>query len=167
MKMYQYTVKPGENLWSISEDFRISFQELVLLNQITDPAMINAGQVLSIPGIPDNSHIPYLIHVSILGRSLTLYRNGEEVQVYPIAVGRILNATPTGNFIIINKAPNPGGPFGTMWMSLSRKHYGIHGTDDPSSIGHAVSRGCIRMYNEQVEELASIIPIGTPVMISP
>ncbi|RKL67688.1 L,D-transpeptidase [Salipaludibacillus neizhouensis] len=165
--MYRYTVKPGENLWSISEDFRVSFQELVEVNQIADPAMIQAGQMLLIPGLPDNSQIPYWIQVSISGRNLTLFRNDEEVRVYPIAVGRILHATPTGNFIIINKAPNPGGPFGTMWMSLSRKHYGIHGTNDPSSIGKAVSRGCIRMYNEDVEELASTIPIGTSVVIRP
>ncbi|MGJ9382470.1 L,D-transpeptidase family protein [Salipaludibacillus sp. CF4.18] len=165
--MYRYIVKPGENLWSISEDFRVSFQELIEVNQIEDPAMIQAGQMLLIPGLPDNSQIPYWIQVSISGRSLTLFRNDEEVRVYPIAVGRILHATPTGNFIIINKAPNPGGPYGTMWMSLSRKHYGIHGTNDPSSIGKAVSRGCIRMYNEDVEELASTIPIGTSVVIRP
>ena len=79
----------------------------------------------------------------------------------------MLHNTPTGNFIIINKAPNPGGPFGTMWMSLSKEHYGIHGTNNPSSIGKFVSKGCIRMYNSDVEELASIIPLGTPVFIHP
>ena len=86
---------------------------------------------------------------------------------YPIAVGKMLTATPLGNFIIVNKQPNPGGPFGTMWMSLSKEHYGIHGTNDPSSIGHAVSHGCVRMHNKDVEELASIVPIGTQVMIHP
>ncbi len=43
--------------------------------------------------------------------------------------------TPIGNYIIVNKQPNPGGPFGAMWMSLSKEHYGIHGTNDPSSLG--------------------------------
>ena len=90
-----------------------------------------------------------------------------QVRQYPIAVGRILHNTPTGNFIIINKAPNPGGPFGTMWMSLSKENYGIHGTNDPSSIGKSVSKGCIRMYNRDVEELARMISIGTPVYIHP
>ena len=52
-------------------------------------------------------------------------------------------------------------------MSLSKEHYGIHGTNDPSSIGKAVSHGCIRMNNKDVEELARIIPIGTPVSIRP
>ncbi|NQD52198.1 L,D-transpeptidase, partial [Bacillus altitudinis] len=61
---------------------------------------------------------------------------------------------------------NPGGPFGAYWLSLSKVHYGIHGTNNPSSIGKAVSRGCIRMYNQNVIELASIVPNGTPVTIS-
>ncbi|KAB3530498.1 L,D-transpeptidase family protein, partial [Alkaliphilus pronyensis] len=44
--------------------------------------------------------------------------------------------------------------------------YGIHGTDTPESIGTAASRGCIRMYNEDVEELYDIVPLGTPVRIT-
>ncbi len=79
----------------------------------------------------------------------------------------MLTQTPTGSYVIINKAPNPGGPFGVMWMSLSKQHYGIHGTNDPSSIGRSVSHGCIRMYNQDVTQLAATIPIGTPVTISP
>ncbi|MEG0386476.1 MAG: L,D-transpeptidase, partial [Solibacillus sp.] len=43
----------------------------------------------------------------------------------------------------------------------------IHGTNNPSSIGHAVSHGCIRMHNEDVEELARTVPIGTQVIIHP
>lgn len=54
-----------------------------------------------------------------------------------------------------------------MWLSLSKKSYGIHGTNDPSSIGKAVSKGCIRMYNAQVNELAKIVPNGTGVYIRP
>ena len=79
----------------------------------------------------------------------------------------MVTATPIGDYIIINKAPNPGGSFGTMWMSLSKQHYGIHGTNNPASIGKAVSKGCIRMYNHDVEELARTVPIGTPVHIRP
>jgi len=79
----------------------------------------------------------------------------------------MLFQTPVGNFVVVNRAPNPGGPFGTMWLSLSKEHYGIHGTNDPSSIGKSVSRGCIRMHNHDVEELAQTIPNGTAVSIHP
>lgn len=54
-----------------------------------------------------------------------------------------------------------------MWMGLSKKHYGIHGTNNPSSIGKFVSKGCIRMFNKDVEELARKVPVGTPVFIHP
>jgi lipoprotein-anchoring transpeptidase ErfK/SrfK len=73
--------------------------------------------------------------------------------------------TPNGEFHIINKAINPGGPFGALWMGLSKPHYGIHGTNDPSSIGKMVSHGCIRMYNQDVIELSKLVNIGTHVTI--
>ena len=117
--------------------------------------------------MPDPRNQPYSILVSLSKKTLTLLRNQIVVKTYPIAVGKILHQTPIGEFVIINKAPNPGGPYGTMWMSLSKKHYGIHGTNDPSSIGKEVSRGCIRMYNHEVKELARTIPIGTLVRIRP
>ncbi|WP_421384856.1 L,D-transpeptidase family protein [Bacillus salacetis] len=164
--MYQHAVKPGETLWSISEDYRVSFPALIKKNNITNPNMIFVGQKITIPGLPDPNQIPYSIHVSKGQRKLTLRKNGTIVKIYPIAVGKMLTATPAGEFVIINKAPNPGGPFGTMWMSLSKKSYGIHGTNNPSSIGKAVSKGCIRMYNRDVEELARTIPIGTRVLIT-
>ena len=165
--MYYHIVKPRETLWSISEDYRVSFQALVRANNISNPNVIYVGQAILIPGLPNPDQIPYTIHVSTSQRTLTLRRNQAVVKTYPIAVGRILHQTPVGEFVIINKAPNPGGPFGTMWMSLSKKHYGIHGTNDPSSIGKAVSRGCIRMHNRDVEELARTVPIGTRVFIRP
>ncbi|RXJ04323.1 L,D-transpeptidase [Anaerobacillus alkaliphilus] len=162
---HRHSVKPGETLISIAEDFRIPVQSLISANAIADPNVIYVGQQISIPGIPDPSTIYYSILVSISNRTLTLRKHTDIVKTFPIAVGRILHQTPTGEFVIINKAPNPGGVFGTMWMSLSKKHYGIHGTNDPSSIGKAVSKGCIRMYNHDVNELASIVPIGTKVII--
>ncbi|MGP4060815.1 L,D-transpeptidase family protein [Halobacillus sp. H74] len=160
-----HTVKPGETLTQISRDYRTPLGEILSVNQIPNPNLIYPGQRLEIPGFPPIETIPYRIDISVNNRQLRLYKNGILQKQYPIAVGRMLSNTPTGNFIIINKAPDPGGPFGTMWMSLSKEHYGIHGTNNPSSIGKAVSKGCIRMFNDDVEELARTIPIGTPVTI--
>ncbi|WP_096202271.1 L,D-transpeptidase family protein [Bacillus sp. FJAT-45350] len=162
-----HIVKPGETLTQISIDYRTPLSEIILANPSINPNLIYPTQSIVIPGFPSPNTIPYQIIVSVNMRHLKLLKDGVEQKQYPIAVGRILHETPIGNFIIINKAPNPGGPFGTMWMSLSKQHYGIHGTNDPSSIGKAVSRGCIRMYNRDVEELASIVPIGTSVIIHP
>jgi L,D-transpeptidase ErfK/SrfK len=160
-----HIVKAGETLYQISRDYRIPLANILQANPSIVPNMIYPGQALNIPGLPDPNSIPYRIEVSIQNRWLRLYRNNTLLKEYPIAVGRMLHGTPKGQFVIINKAPNPGGPFGTMWMSLSKEHYGIHGTNDPTSIGKAVSKGCIRMYNKDVEELAQIIPIGTQVHI--
>ncbi|WP_077620493.1 L,D-transpeptidase family protein [Bacillus sinesaloumensis] len=162
-----HTVRPGETLNQIARDYRKPLYIIIQANPSINPNLIYPGQSLTIPGFPDPTTLPYQIEVSINNRWLRLLKQGALQKQYPIAVGRMLHATPIGNFIIINKAPNPGGPFGTMWMSLSKEHYGIHGTNDPSSIGKSVSRGCIRMYNQDVEELARLIPIGTPVIIHP
>ncbi|HWI55285.1 MAG TPA: L,D-transpeptidase [Desulfobacteria bacterium] len=107
----------------------------------------------------------YSITVSLNQRRLHLLQDTILLKSYPVGIGKILTTTPTGTFRIINKAPNPGGPFGVMWMGLSRPHYGIHGTNNPQSIGKQVSKGCVRMHNRDVLELARIVPIGTPVTI--
>jgi len=109
--------------------------------------------------------VAYSITVNLPTRKLILYRNGSAVNSYPIGIGRMLTPTPTGTYSIINKQSNPGGPFGAMWMGLSKPTYGIHGTNDPSSIGHIVSHGCIRMHNSDVLELSKLVPIGTQVTI--
>lgn len=107
----------------------------------------------------------YSIIVNISERELKLYQGESKKKSYPVGIGKMLTPTPTGIYNIVNKAPNPGGPFGIMWMGLSKPHYGIHGTNNPSSIGKVVSHGCIRMYNQNVLELSHAVPIGTIVTI--
>ncbi|WP_420826788.1 L,D-transpeptidase [Chengkuizengella sediminis] len=107
----------------------------------------------------------YKIKIDLSDFKLYLYKNGNLIKTYPVAIGAIASATPTGKFTIKNKAPNPGGPYGSYWLGLSKPHYGIHGTNDPSSIGKRVSKGCVRMYNKDVTELANTVSIGTPVTI--
>jgi hypothetical protein len=54
-------------------------------------------------------------------------------------------------------APGPNGPVGVAWLDLTKEHYGIHGTPEPSTIGHTESHGCIRMTNWDVMRLARIM----------
>lgn len=105
------------------------------------------------------------IDISTSQHQLKLFNGNQLIKAYPIAVGKMLSPTPTGTYTIINKQPNPGGPFGVMWMGLSKPHYGIHGTNNPSSIGKYISHGCIRMFNRDVLDLSSRVPIGTRVAI--
>lgn len=107
----------------------------------------------------------YSIVVSLAGKKLSLLKDNKVIKKYPVAVGRKQTPTVTGQFTIINKVPNPGGAYGAYWMGISKPHYGIHGTNNPSSIGKEVSLGCIRMYNKDVLELSKIVEVGTPVTI--
>lgn len=118
---------------------------------------------------------------------LYLYQHGALVRVFPIASGRSTSLTPEGVFRVVIKAINPawknpagqivpGGipenPLGSRWIGLSVDgddglHYGVHGTNAPLSIGTYASSGCVRLINEQVEELYDLVSIGTVVEILP
>jgi L,D-transpeptidase ErfK/SrfK len=109
----------------------------------------------------------YGISIDTQAFTLTLNQNGNVINTWPVAVGAPATPTPLGSWRIIQKTMNPGGAFGTRWMKINVPWggYGIHGTDNPASIGSAASHGCIRMHNEDVNELYDIVPLGTPVQI--
>ena len=109
----------------------------------------------------------YNIIVNVNAKKLTLFMDGKLFKTYPIASGKISTPTPRGNFKIINKASNPGGPFGVRWLGLNVPggDYGIHGTNNPSSIGKSVSNGCIRTFNNNIVELYNLVSVGTLVEI--
>ena len=107
-----------------------------------------------------------VINIHVDTRILTLVIN-QEITVFPVAVGKPSTPTPPGQWKIVFKSMNPGGPFGVRWMRLSVPwgSYGIHGTNNPASIGKAVSHGCVRLYNEDVIIVYNQTPVGTPVNI--
>lgn len=109
----------------------------------------------------------YKININRQAHTLTLFRDNAIYKTYKVAVGKSSTPTPKGTFKIINRSINPGGPFGARWLGLNAPNgdYGIHGTNNPSSIGKSVSNGCIRMFNNQVIELSNLVSIGTIVTI--
>ncbi|WP_166241870.1 L,D-transpeptidase family protein [Paenibacillus turpanensis] len=109
----------------------------------------------------------YRIIVDLSDRMLHVLEEERVVRSFPVGIGRMVTRTPIGEFTIKNKAPNPGGPYGSYWLGLSKPHYGIHGTNNPSSIGKMSSHGCIRMYNKDVNQLAEMVSVGTRVSIRP
>ena len=111
--------------------------------------------------------------VSIPDRKLALLENDRIVSIYPVAVGAPVSPSPVGTFSVVNRVSNPSyykrgkvvspgarNPVGTRWIGLSAKGYGIHGTDQPRSIGFAKSHGCIRLRNEDVERLFEQLRAG-------
>ena len=61
----------------------------------------------------------------------------------------------------------PNGPVGTVWIDITRPHYGIHGTSEPGQVGHVTSHGCVRLTNWDAETVASFVKKGTVVTFEP
>jgi len=114
--------------------------------------------------------------VNLAARKIVLMEDGKIVKMYPVAVGKHSTPSPSGSFHIASRVanpmythdgkvvkPGPHNPVGTRWMGLGFKGYGIHGTNQPESIGHAASHGCIRMRNRDVEELFELVSVGDEV----
>ncbi|KAB7670120.1 L,D-transpeptidase [Bacillus sp. B1-b2] len=124
---------------------------------------------------------PFII-INKLNNEMSLIDDNRVQTSISVATGKKENLTPEGLFTITVKATNPyyrkkdieGGdpknPLGTRWIGFNAKNsdgrtYGIHGTNNPASIGQYVSEGCIRMQNEAVESIFDLIPLGTKILV--
>jgi lipoprotein-anchoring transpeptidase ErfK/SrfK len=117
-----------------------------------------------------------VIVVSLEDHKLALIEDGQLKKVYRVAVGKPSTPSPTGTFTIERRVvnptyhhngktvpPGPNNPVGTRWMGLSKHGYGIHGTNEPNSIGRAASHGCIRMARADLEEFYALVAEGDTV----
>ena len=116
---------------------------------------------------------PRRLVVSIPDCKLALVENDRVLKVYSTAVGAPSSPSPTGEFTVCRRITQPayyhpgkvippgkGNPLGTRWLGLSLKGFGIHGTNEPKSIGKPRSHGCIRLRNRDIEELFNLVSIG-------
>lgn len=166
-----YKVVPGDSIAAIARKFNTTTELIQKANNITNT--LKAGATLKV------LTAKFSILVDKTQNRLFL-KNGEEViKVYTVSTGKNPLLTPVGTFKITNKLTNPvwykdgkGIPpespeniLGTRWLGISKQGYGIHGTTEPQTIGQSVTAGCVRMINNEVEELFSIVPVGTDVTI--
>lgn len=119
------------------------------------------------------------IVVDLSGRELRYYIDGVEVLNTAVGVGSRYNETPVGEFFVTDNVTlaNPNSPWGPHALGLSARSetitsynggdgiIGIHGTNNPSSIGGNISLGCIRLPNEAITLLHEMVPLGTRVLI--
>jgi lipoprotein-anchoring transpeptidase ErfK/SrfK len=120
------------------------------------------------------------IVVDVSRRKLTFFRNGQPRLTTTIAVGSAATPTPTGTYYVNQRLvpTDTSGPFGPGAIGVSAFSnvltgwaqggpIAIHGTNQPWSIGHAVSNGCIRVRNDVLRRLFASALAGTPVIIIP
>jgi lipoprotein-anchoring transpeptidase ErfK/SrfK len=118
------------------------------------------------------------IVVDLSARRVTLYRNGRKALETPAAIGSSATPTPTGRYYVNQRLvpTDPGGPFGPGAIGISAFSnvltgwtqggpIAIHGTNQPWSIGRAVSNGCVRVPNDVLRRLFRAALAGTPVTI--
>ncbi len=110
----------------------------------------------------------YTIRIDTLRPVMRVYRDGRLFRLFPVALGKPATATPVGTWRIVDKQRGWGKGFGTRWLGLNVPWgiYGIHGTNRPASIGRFASNGCVRMRNQDVEQLYDWVPRQTPVIIT-
>jgi hypothetical protein len=167
----KYTVKPNDSLLKISKEHNTTIELIKRANNLTSD-VIRPGQELKV----NNCKFSIVVDKS---QNMLFLKNGDEIlKTYVVSTGKN-NSTPAGNFKIVNKQPNPtwfkagaivpaDSPeniLGTRWLGLDIKGYGIHGTTQPQELGKQVTLGCVRLRNEEVEELYDIVPLGTEVTI--
>jgi len=167
-----YRVKSGDTLGGIANKHGTTVEMLQKINGIKGHIIRIGDRLQVIKGT-------FKIQVSKTKNELDLYLNDRFYKRYRVGTGEYAS-TPVGTFKINDRIKQPtwwrpdgkaipyGDPenlLGTHWLSITARGYGIHGTWEPESIGSQSSAGCVRMLNEEIEELFAIAPLGTEVTI--
>jgi lipoprotein-anchoring transpeptidase ErfK/SrfK len=177
---------------ALGEKFHINAGLLKRLNK--DKNLSSAGAEIQVPNLRQD--VPPKAAKIVVSKSKhwleALSASGHVVAEYPTTSGSQHDPLPLGSWKVTTIRPNPifyynpdlfwnapetdakakiqpgpNNPVGVVWIGLSKQHYGIHGTPEPSLVGHAESHGCVRLTNWDAAELAKIIAPGTPVIFRP
>ena len=185
-----HVVAAGDVFADIARHADVGYTTLVTANPGVDPWQPGVGSRLRVPALhilPDAPHRGIVLN---LGQYLLFYYppGGGRVLAYPIGIGVIGWKTPFGATRVARKAANPvwypppsiraqrpelpavfpagpDNPLGAFALYLGWKNYLIHGTNKPDGVGRNVSHGCIHLYPEDIEQLFSLVPVGTPVLV--
>lgn len=176
---------------AVAERFHSSPELLRKLNP--GAAWSGAGETVRVPNVrtepPSGKAVAVVVDES--DRSVTaLSADGGVLARYPASMGSGHDPLPVGRWKIegvqrnppffynpdlfwdadethgkATIAPGPNNPVGVVWIDLSKEHYGIHGTPEPSTIGKTQSHGCIRLTNWDAAELADTVSAGLPAIL--
>jgi LysM repeat protein len=167
-----YTIVAGDSLGKLAQRFGTTIDLIKKSNNLNGD-VIRLGDRLRIY----QGHFAVIVNKAT--NELRLTDDGKLFKRYHVGTGQY-SKTPVGDFKITTRLANPpwwrsdgktipfGDPeniLGTHWLGLNVPGYGIHGTWDTNSIGKQASAGCIRLLNDDVAELYTILPVGSPVGI--
>ncbi len=166
----RYKVEPGDLLSSIAREYKVPWEALMEINRISRPELLKAGETIKVMRGP--------FHVRVYRSTFTmdLYLQKTFVRSFSVGIGKPGRETPKGMWRVkpggkmispkwtdpdthkTYMASDPDYPLGSRWIALDgisgeaqdRTGFAIHGTKKPEEIGTAGSRGCIRLYNDDV-----------------
>jgi lipoprotein-anchoring transpeptidase ErfK/SrfK len=174
---------------AIAEKFHMSEALLKALNP--NKAFDRAGEAIVVPKVRDAAPNVKAAKLEIdkSRKTLTAFaKDGQRIAVYPASIGSKDKPAPSGTLKVTSVTsnptyrynpqyqfkgvktkqpfrikPGPNNPVGSVWINLSAKSYGIHGTPEPSKVSKSESHGCIRLTNWDAQELAAMVEKGTAV----
>jgi len=170
-KAVLHDIQAGDTLGKIAKKYGTTVDLIKISNNLQNDT-IRVGKKLRVWTGQFN------IFVDKSQNILMLKEGDDVVKVYRVSTGSE-NSTPVGQYKITSKLvdpvwfnkgvvlppESPQNVLGTRWLGFDLPGYGIHGTIEPETIGQQVTAGCVRMRNQDVEELYSIIPLGVDVVI--
>lgn len=187
-----YVLGTDETLIELAYRAGLGYEGLAAANPGVDPWLPEAGRAVLLPYqamLPAGTGLGITINLAEYRLYLVWEQLGRrQVRIYPIGIGAEGIETREGLFSVTMVVPDPSwtvpasiraerpelpgtvppgpdNPLGSYWIGLSLEGIGIHGTNKPFGLGRRVSHGCIRLYPEDIEDLAARVGKGTPVRI--
>ena len=185
-----YRAAYEDTLLDVARRFSLGYVEMVAANPDIDPWLPGQGTEIVLPTIhlmPDADPEGIVVNLSDM-RLYYFEKKDGPPRSFPIGIGREGLRTPVGSTTVVRKAkdptwrptarmraedptlaevvpPGPDNPMGSRAIYLGWPTYAIHGTNNPWGVGRRLSSGCVRMYNEEVEELYDLVQVGTKVTV--
>ena len=193
--MVEKSKLPALGYTSVAEALGEKFHASPALLRQLNPGknLARAGQTIVVPNVGAPAPLPKAAKIIVDKSELSITAvdaAGKTLAHFPASAGSEHDPLPIGTWKVTGVAKNPvfhynpklfwdanakhtkaripagpNNPVGVVWIDLSKEHYGIHGTPEPSRIGKTQSHGCIRMTNWDAAELAKIVAPGTPVIL--
>jgi hypothetical protein len=174
-----YLVRSGDRLAVIADKYKVPYELLMQINNISDARSLQAGATIKVVKGP--------FHAKVYRSAFTMdvYLQNTYVRSYSVGLGKTGRETPTGLWRVrpggkayatswrdpdtgvVYQPDDPDYPLGSRWIALEglsgeakgREGFGIHGTKEPDQIGGPGSRGCIRMHNgEAIQVYNMLVP---------